>query len=329
MPIDYWSIIRRSFKLTIAHPLLWLLGLFLAGGFNANFFYLLNLRLHWRDGGDSLIDWAQYHINHSSHVIIASIVALGVIVLTVLVVNWAKTTFILQASNILQLKRLGQNPSIGDYGISQSIVESRRYLKPVIAMSLFTLACMVLLTGVLGGTPKLLFESRGAVWLIAALIFTVLIWFFSCLNIFATFFIIFYQRSFRSSLNLAWDLILSHWQPILELSLLLMIVYILCFFGGGSLVFLLKLMSEGALLSISRLGLVAGPVIFAFTTLLSALLLWLWLAAVNTFFNLCLLLLFTELVKPPHHPEFQSLTAELPAVRPEPATFQVDKSLKI
>jgi hypothetical protein len=303
MPINYWVILKRTFHVTVRFPGLWLLGLFLSGGFNANIFYWANLRLTWREHGQTLFGWLQANVQYGHHWLAA--LGLGVVVVGIIVVvtNWAKTAFVLYISDLLQMKRMRALPASPDITLSKSFQEGRRFLPDVISLSLFTMVSMIVLTTVLGGSSKILFASRGLVWLTAGVIFLGLVFVFSCLNIFGTFFIIFYQQRFSRALNLARDLIVSRWQNIIEMALILMIIYGLCFFVGSSLVFY-------------------GP-----PTVLGALILWLWLAIVNTFFNVALLLLFAQLVKPPYHPEFKSLLAETPNALPEPAAFLVDKTM--
>ncbi len=295
MPINYWLILKRAFNVTIHHPELWLLGLFLSGGFNANIFYWANLHLSWREHGETIFDWLQENIQYDHHWLIATLVVIIVGAVVILTVNWVKTAFILYVSDILKLQRMRQGET-DIPAMARSFQEGRQFLPTVISISLFTMASMIILTTVLGGSPKILFASRGLVWLTAGIIFFALIFIFSCLNIFGTFFIIFYRQNFGRALNLARDLIISRWQNIVEMAVILMVIYGLCFFAGSALV-------------------IFGP-----PTVLGGLILWLWLAAVNTFFNICLLLLFAQLVKPPYHPEFKSLLAEVPSALPEPAS---------
>ena len=301
MPLDYWSIIKKAFHTTVRYPRLWLLGLFLAGGFNANFLYWTNLRLPWRDNGYDILAWLAQNIGARHHALVAAAIAIILTVAVVVMVNWIKIIFILYISDVLKLKRMRADISTAPQpSFKSALQESRRYVSSVIAMSIFTMVSTAIVIGVLGGGSRLLFASRGVVWLIAALVFIGLLFFFSCLNIFGTFFIIFYRQGFKAALNLATDLIIARWQAIAEMAVLLMIIYGLCFFIGTSLLY--------------------GFTMVASNVWLSGLLLWAWLAVVNTFFNISLLLLFAQLVQPPYHPEFKSLLEELPAPAPLPGS---------
>jgi hypothetical protein len=320
MPVNYWSILKRAFYITTQHPRLWLLGLFLAGGFNANFFYWANLRLSWRDNSNEIFEWVQRYLRSSHHAIIAAAVFILFAVAVIIVVNWAKTAFILYASDILKLPRFREKKSVPEAGVVIALAESRRFVSSIIVLSVFTMVSMALFSSIMGGTAKLLFDSRGLIWLIAGTVFVAMVFFFSCLNIFGSFFIIFYRKTFGDSLNLALDLMASRWRSIAEMAFLLSIIYALCFFGGTSLLFLLRFVVEGALLPLVRTGLFTGPVVLGLTTLMSGLLLWLWLAMVNTFFNISLLLLFVQIVRPLHHPELESSRTELPVPAAAPAS---------
>ncbi len=297
MPINYWSIFKQAFHVTSRYPGLWLLGLFLSGGFNANFFYWANLRLGWRDRGAGLWFWLSDDISVRTAAAVAGFLLVGIILFVA--ANWAKVLFILRTSDILKLQRMRPQSE-------QTIVqESPRYLASVITMSVFTVVSVTVVTIVLGGSPQWLFSSDSSVWLLAAVLYLALVFFFSYVNVFGTFFIIFYRRSFSSAFNLAFDLIFSRWRVILEMTVLLMVVYGLCFFVGT------------ALLSVITIPLLGG------------LVLWLWLAIVNTFFNVSLLLLFARLVQPPYHPEFKSLLANMPVAAAGPAAYRVDNSRQL
>jgi len=318
MPInDYWSILKHSYRVTIHNPVLWLLGLFLAGGFNINFFYWANLRLRWRTSGEIAVNWLQQNL-HTTHAVIGGgAVIIGVAAIIILA-NWAKVVFVLHTSNILKLKRM--RPSVPDNAEPVTAVrESPNYLFSVTCMSLFTMVATAVVVTVLGGASQVLFDSRGVIWLVAALVFVAFVFFFSCLNIFASFFIIFYRKQFGAALNLSLDLIVSRSLVIFEMAIILMVVYGLCFFAGTSILFIFRTATIGLLGPLVQNGLVSAGAYYGLITALSGLLLWVWLAMVNTFFNVSLLLLFTRLVQPPYHPEFKSLLANLPAAMPGPA----------
>ncbi len=172
----------------------------------------------------------------------------------------------------------------------------------------------MVVTGVLAGTSKLLFDSRSLVWLMALMLFIGLVFFFSCLNIFGTFFIIFYRQNFSTGLGLSFDLVRSRVWVIVETAVLLMVLYGLCFFGGTSIVFIFKFVSVKLFITLSSGGLISPLAAVRLVPALSALLLWIWLAVVNTFFNISLLLVFAQLVQPPLDPEFIPVPKKIPAI---------------
>jgi|GEM_PF-1255868 len=327
MPTDHWSILKRAYQVTIRYPALWLFGLLLAGGFNANFFYWANLRLRWRNGGDLIADWIQQNF-HTTHIVLASLLLLVAGIIIVVVANWVKIIFVIWVSDILKLPRMRPASSTGQPDLHAAMGESRLYLAPVTAASVFTMFATGVVVAVLGGGSQVLFDSRGVVWLLAALFLVAFVFFFSCLNVFTTFFIIFYRKSFGVALNLGVDLILSRARAVVEMGVTLLLVYGLCFFVGTSLLFLFRFSAVGTLSPLLRHGLVPSTAFFALITGLSGLLLWAWLAIVNTFFNLSLLLLFTHLVRPPYHPEFRGAPAQVAAALPGEAASLVDRSAK-
>jgi hypothetical protein len=305
MPVDYFAIIKKAYSSTLRHPGLWLLGLFLSGGFNANVFYLANLDLGWRDRLPAIINWleAQLHTSTLTMLIVGTAVIAALIIF---VTNWAKVLFILYAGDVLQIEHLS-SPSSGYREIDQHetwkqrIKQGKRVIYSVIGVSLFTMISLMIISAIIFGLPGQLFEaalhdSFGG--LLSVLIFAMLVLFFSCLNIFANFFIVFYQRNFSVAINLALDLIRARWTVILEMAVLLLVIYMLCFFVGSSLIYLLKVMSTAILVPLGHLSALSETGVFNSLTIASGLLLWMWLAIVNTFFNLSLLLLFKQLVRP-------------------------------
>lgn len=294
MSVNYPAIFKQAFETTFRYPVLWLLGLFLAGGFNANFFYLANLRWGWRDLGWQLF-FRLDQATPTGHLLLGVIVVILFAAMLVVITNWAKIVFILYASDVLKLPRIKSSTASSKEPapLKQLVInEAPRYLPSVIAMSLFTVISLSVLTTILAGGSQWFFASRGLVWSLAAVLLVIFIFLFSCLNIFGTFFIVFYRRSFSSALNLAFDLIITHWKTILVMAFWLMVIYGLCFFAGRSI------------LSVVIYTPVAG------------LVLWFWLAVVNTFFNLSLMLLFSQLVKPPTDPEAEQVTEKAPLPAP-------------
>jgi hypothetical protein len=312
--MDYLAIIKKAYHITLRQPGLWLLGLFLAGGFSANFLYLAQIQIGWRDR------WSIFQQVIPGFgfgpIAIFSAVTLVTFIIVVIVSNWAKVLFILHASDVLKLPRL--NSAEGEENLDRSLgilfKHSLRYLLPVIAVSVLTMISVTIVTGILFGTPLLLYlhvDSQPVMWLLSAMVFVVLILFFSFLNIFSTFYIVLFRYSAQRAVNLALDLIVSKWKNIANMALMLIVIYAACFFIGSSLIYLLKEATSLVLLPLAKFGLFNEAPVINFLTLTSGVLLWVWLALVNVFFNLSLLLLFTELVKPTKHNELG--TKKIPA----------------
>jgi hypothetical protein len=294
---------------------LWLLGLFLAGGFNGNFVYLAQLQVGWRDKAP-LIHYGTGQYGNG-RVAIAGLLGLAVFIVIFAIANWAKVLFVLHARNVLGL----EEASTPDDPASprKLIRQSRTPLVSVMGVSAITMVSLAVISGVLFGTPTLLSLRPGSLpgmWLLAGLVFIVLVLFFSCLNIFSTFFIVLYRYRARKAVALALDLLVSRWQPIIAMAMLLIGAYAACFFIGVSLVFILKSVAASVLLPFTRFGLANPGDIVGFITVLSGILLWCWLAVVNVFFNLSLLLLFAELVRPPKDPELANVK-QIHSVVPE------------
>jgi hypothetical protein len=312
--MDYIAILKQAYVVTVRHPKLWLLGLFLAGGFNTNFIYWLNLRVRWRQSGFSILSW--FNERPDIQVWVFVIISIALLIMVIVLANWIKITFVLKASDLLKLQRMKSHNDYPDNSFIGYFQEGKTLLPSVIAMSVFTMAITVVLLTVLGGSPSLLFHSRGLVWLMAVAVFIALVFFISCLNVFGSFFIIFYKQRFAPALNLALDLVTSRWRVIIEMGLIVMIIYSAYFFGLSALLATLRFFLFSILYPLSQSGIITESTVQGIAASFSAVLLWFGLAIVNTFFNLSLLLLFARLVKPPYHPEFKSLLAESPTPTP-------------
>src|SRR4051812_15333866 len=131
MPIDYFAIMKQAYTVTLKSPGLWLLGLFMSGGFNANFVYWANLHFRWRDRGDSVLDWLQLS-RSVPHIALG--VAAGLIIFAgvLIVTNWVKILFILRTSDLLDLQRMRPQTKPNQEPMPL-IQESQRYMAPTVA----------------------------------------------------------------------------------------------------------------------------------------------------------------------------------------------------
>jgi hypothetical protein len=310
--MDFAALFRRAYLTTINNPALWLFGLFLTSGFNAHWFVLFN-QLQFAVKNPATLGREVLEHPADATLIIISLLATGAI--TLVVSNWAKILLFLHAAEILKLKRVmpgwrrasdavassvdPASPTI--FGLQKKLIhESQRYFWPVVGVSVLTGAMTIAVAIILFFPAGYLLradQNQGIVLALAMALFTVLLLFISFQNIFATLFIILYQRGIRSALNLALDLIVTKWQHIAVFAVILLVIYGL----GVSAAFGIVHLSRGPIAVgfaiASHANMTAAALLFGAEWILVSLLLLVWVALLNVFSNVALLILFNDLVK--------------------------------
>lgn len=290
--LSYSKIVKQAFQITISHPILWLFGLFVAGGFNLNFLHFQNIPARKLQSGFHIQTVIIFLENHPGTLAVLSSAVLVLALFSLVVTNWSRVMLVFMADSVIKTK----HPEL-----SEQWQKSKSAVWPVIKISVFTAALMVLVAAALFGPAFFMVSDPELQTLFltgAALIFLPMAFTISCINIFTSFYIILFKRSVSSALNLGTDFFVSNWSQIFGLTVVLMVVYFVSFIIGVSLITIihefLKLFLE-LLLKFNILAVSATIITLHF---LSELVLWLLLAGLNVFINTALLLLFLELITP-------------------------------
>ncbi len=305
MNIDYFKLLKQAYNITIHHPLLWVFGLFMSGGFNSNFLYFANVPFGWRDRSHAFMShWvASLHSRSSVRSVAVSLILFAI---TLVIVNWVKIIFVLKTSGLLGLQRRlspqAQKQQVNfELSFREIITESLNSLSSVLAASIVTMIFVAIVFAILASVNR----QFGSIWtdipwvpVLGIALASVLVIALSLINLFTAFFIILYRYRVIPAFTLAVQLIRKRWLPILETVIILMVIYGLCFFVGTSLVHLIRSFDNPDFIMYLQAG----------------ILVWIWLAIVNVLFNVSLLMLFSLLVQPPLYPEFVKET--VPQVAP-------------
>jgi hypothetical protein len=310
--MQYSTILKTAYQTTINHPSLWFFGLFLLSGPNLLFLYFQ----HNLGGVSTTITPSGFSFNSLEDLragVMLLLIGLGI--LMAVVMSWVKILLVLHSVYFLKLPRvkLGLRrasdaqvtpadtlPSYWGF-VPVLLKESQRY---VVRVLLLNIVAWVLLAGGLflllvpvvatSGDPA----RQSSLAALAFLLGIPLVFVISTQNIFAIFVAVLYQKSVRTALALAWDLLVIKWPAIVMLTLVLLFIYGMVFFAGfsvaGSIASLVRLVPQllgapgvDAILLLTTLAAVVRTVFFVILV-----------AGVNVFFNVALLLLFYELMPP-------------------------------
>jgi hypothetical protein len=151
---------------------------------------------------------------------------------------------------------------------------------------------MILIVGCAFLLAPLLIENmnlRLLFWIAGVEVFLPVVFVISCINIFTKFFVVIFKLDFKKALDLGTDFFITNWSQILGLTVILMIIYSAGFSVGLAILEFAKILIK-MLYSQSVFGLSqnSGMII----RVLAGLVLWLFMAGLNVFFNTALLLFF-------------------------------------
>lgn len=290
--LSYSQIFKQSFHITFKYPVLWIFGLFAAGGFNFNFlkskeFGNITIREHIRV--PEIFAYLQIHPG------VLAVLSAGILLISVgglLITNWSRVMLILSVNSVIEKKNVL---------LSEQIKKSKLVLYPALKMSLITSGLIIFVAaGLL--LPTTLFvrdlAAKQTLFVLGGLIFLLLVYTVSYINIFTTFFIVLFKKSAWQALNLGADFFISRWSPILALSLVTSVIYIVGFVGGISIMFMVRVILYFFGSFLLRFGIFEFSAIILLIRLLFSLLLWLWLAGLSVFFNSVWLQFFTQYILP-------------------------------
>ena len=303
---SYTDILKKAYYLTRNFPILWLFGFFVIGGFSLNF-------LHFQDvPAESLsqpVSWSAVGQFFSAHPLVLAGISLSLLIISLgglLLTNWCRIMLVLLTQEILDKSR---------FSLHDQVKVSKKFLWPVIKVSLLTSLMLILVATGLLGVPlwsNLDIPTKTLLWSIASVVFVPLAFTISCINIFTTFFLILHKLPFRSALNAGTDFFLVNWNKILGLGLVLGVIFLAGSSVGGAVVYLSRLLIN--FIQLSGLGFLPVSATIVIIKSLAAVFLWLILAILNVFFNSALLLIFLQLVTPTKAEEKVGEMAVSPAI---------------
>jgi hypothetical protein len=290
--LSYSNIVKKAFRITLAHPLLWCFGLFVVGGFNLNFLHYQNVPLRQMIFHPRLLEVAVFFQNHPGFLALASFAVLIGSLLGLVVTNWSRVMLVDLGESVVK---------IGELKLGEQLKKSRQPLFTVIKVSLLTTSLMLLVAAALFLPPLFLgidASSKILLWEVSSVIFLPLAFTISCVNIFTTFYAVLYKKSWGAALNLGTDFFASRWTQILGLVAVLVVIYCGSFIVGVSLIYAARLALRLVFLELFQFNLLSLSAMMMALKAVSNLLLWLLLAGLSVFFNQALLILFLELNAP-------------------------------
>ncbi len=303
--LSYSSILRQSYNITLRNRVLWLFGLFVAGGFNLNFLRFQNIPAKDISDFVNIHELAGFFSSHPVALATLSISILIFSILGLVATNWCRVMLVLVVESILKT-RFAE--------VYDQAVKSKYPLWTIIKVSLITSTVIVFASLALL-LPPLFISSNSEVqiflWIGSCVLLLPIIFLLSCLNIFTSYYVIIYKVNLSKALNLATDFLASKWVEILGLALLLIVIYFVCFFVGVSFIYLLKLLFNGLLEQFTNFDVSA---IILISNLISNIMIWLLLGVLNVFINTALLLLFLQINTPVEHGE--KVVEQVPAAYP-------------
>jgi hypothetical protein len=303
----YIQLITRACRIVIDHPILWVLGLFMAAGFNINWLYL-NTLTH-SNTVDRMLTRTATILQDSSW---ARILLSGIIAVIVLVIASLVKIIFWQRSH-----RIIHDRAKGTCDVCHRLVDqpdspprARSVLIPVTIISIATAVVNTLLTLAM----YQLFSWQGvsslsAVVMICSLIIAAGI---SLSSVIAILFMIIQRQSLNNATRLTIDLLRRHWTALIEFTLTIMLLYGVCVVVGSAIIGLSQNGFTHLLQSVHSV--IALPrVVAAILASIATAVFWVWFAVTNACSNMALLLLFGELVYPAASPEAELSAVKAPA----------------
>jgi hypothetical protein len=306
--LSYSRIVQHSYKITIRNKVLWLFGLFVVGGFNLNFLNFQDIPIRNVRHELNVHELIIFFYTHPQTLAAVSFSLLVFSLFSLVVTNWSRIMLVLLVESLLKTKF----PELREQ-ISKSIYS----LSSVVKISVGTTFLIVVAAAGLFLPPLFITQNpqlQMVLFILATLLFLPIAFAISCINIFTSFFVILFKQKLSSALNLGTDFFVSRWTQILGIFLVIMAIYVVCFFVGVSVIYILKVLFEALFDQLDGFTILPFSVIILVPKIFSSLLLWMLLGILNVFINTALLLLFLELITPVEFEE-KVLQAQ-PAVSP-------------
>ena len=236
--------------------------------------------------------------------------ALTILALSIIVANWLKIIFILNLSYLYKIDRLAMSPTdretpapIQDFWQRQRrwFKQARNSLVSTIALSVITMALTLMISASL--VAPLLWQAgpvglRSGLGVLAALLFVIVVFFSSCLNIFASFSVVLYEKNVFEALAIAWTMIWAKFKALVVLSAALVGIYLVGLalgLAGAGLIHHAYNVLLSAFIQL-RWQSIAG-VLYAYHGL-GTTVFWLWFGIINALFNTALFGFFIANIRP-------------------------------
>jgi hypothetical protein len=286
--MNYQDILRSSYRLTIANPKLWLLGLFLSSGFNLHFWYAVDYLQ--RSSFINVITETTSRLHGFSLITVIVVVSFAAL----LFFNFVKVLFYLFAHDLIHDEKLelcvicksknNQNPAVLNWQKTLYQVVLASVITVVLSVSCAALFKLVM-------SHNYISDSGIMICFVGLLIIIGLI---SLWNCFFVLFTLWFGTNFQKSTVLSIDLLFSRLKQIS----FVMVLATLIFLGSVSI--------GGVLIVQVQSFLVQNlPVVFkdfqtpwtSLVSLASGIIFFAWLILNNVWFNMVITILFDRLVK--------------------------------
>ncbi len=289
--VSYADIIKSAYRITMRYKVLWVFGLFVIGGFNLGYLRPDQYDFGGPYVGFQLWGFVDYLVNHPGRLALFSLGLLAVSVVGLFVTNWCRVMLVLSVDSVVQ----NLHPLV-----PRQVRQSLTSMLPVVKMSLLTSSLMVVAGAGLLIPPLVWFHGlpvQGLIWTLSILLFMPLAFTISCINIFTTYFIILYRQPLGKALNQGTDFFASRWIQIVGVFSILSGIYAVSFIAAFSLISVVNLLLVNAFAGVG-VGNFQISAIIVIVRVITGLVLWVFLAGLNTFFNTALVLFFKQLVTP-------------------------------
>jgi hypothetical protein len=304
--MSYTQILKMAYTITINHPRLWFFGLFLVGGFNALVLHTLGVTQNGADPNSALASMLQ--VQTKAGVIV---LAVSVVLVSIIISNIARISLVASVIRIIRTESIFKPFVNHSYRwltvLPEYDPEHELVLRPIVRRSFkATLVASMcangfLLAAILAvGSPQIIIAGNGAVQalLLSLIMFLPLSFLALYINMFPPYFTILFGSPIRDGFRMAHDLLGKKWKEIVGFILVLLVVYGIGFTAVFSIVQYAQQAFQFTLEPFAHLGFFSLSAIISPVRIAGSAIAWLLLAVLNTFFNIALLLLFIQLIKP-------------------------------
>jgi hypothetical protein len=278
----YKEILLAAYKITIQNPLLWLFGIVLLGGFNLsliNFFALVP--------GENLQTWPTTINTLASSTPYTWVAVIFAAAVLFVVLNFVKVLFIVVSHSLLHnhnqdcvLCQRMRNQS------NQNLHQTAPYFTWLVQIILASAVTIVITVGITVAA-NIIINQYGANNPAVAITYVIFVGIIACAvgtwNAFTSYFIVIHGLNFKKAAFSSIDFILMRPRQVLEFVVILSVIYSLAVVVGNAFINIWHNGFAGILVQELRLA--------------SLIVLAVWLAVNNAFFNLAFIIFFDRGIK--------------------------------